>query len=214
MRSARNLLLALMLLPIFAVFAQDTQVKVIALFANKALLEVNGKQKIVASGETFNGVTLQSAHGRAAVVVVDGQPMELGINQNIAGNFKKRERSRLKIVPDTLGMYFVSGTINGQATNFLVDTGATYVTMSGSKARSLNIDFRKGERSHAQTAAAIVPVWRINLTSISVGTIKLRNVEATVIAGNQPFEVLLGNSFLSRTEIRKIDSILEITLHH
>ena len=200
----------LLLLPLLAL-AQDTEVRVIALFSGKALLQVNGKQKIVASGETFDGVTLQSAHSRAAVVIVGGQTMELGINQRIAGNFKKRERSRLRNVPDSLGMYYVSGTINGQATSFLVDTGATYVTLSGSKARALNIDFRKGLRSQAQTASAIVPVWQVRLASVSVGTIKLSNVEATVIEGNQPFEVLLGNSFLGRTEIRKINSVLEIT---
>ena len=100
-------------------------------------------------------------------------------------------------------MYFTKGTINGKSTNFLVDTGATHVTMSGHKAKSLNIDFRKGVRSRAQTAAAVVPAWQVRLDTVEVGGIKLNNVSATVIAGDHPSEVLLGNSFLRHTQIEQ-----------
>ena len=116
--------------------AEDTQVKVIALlFANKALLEVNGKQKVVAVPEKPLPTVLPCSlpSGRAGgIVVVDGQAVELGTQPATSQEtFKKRESSRLKVVPNTHGMYYVNGTINGQATSFLVDTGATYVTMSG-----------------------------------------------------------------------------------
>jgi len=201
------LLLALIL---GAAFAEEGKVRVIALFANKALLQVGDKQKIVKKGETFEGVLLQSASGRGAVVVIDGKAVELGINQAIAGNFKKAQRSGLRIYPDSLGMYYVEGEINGQSTRFLVDTGATFVTLSGAKARSLRIDYRKGIASTAQTASAIVPVWQIRLDSVSIGGIQVSNVDATVIAGDQPFEVLLGNSFLQHTRIQKAGSMLEI----
>ncbi|MBT8435631.1 MAG: retroviral-like aspartic protease family protein [Gammaproteobacteria bacterium] len=190
--------------------ATDASVKVIALFADKALLQVNGEQKIVKKGETFEGVLLESASGRGAVVVIDGNRVKLGLNQAIAGNFKKPDRSSLKIYPDRIGMYYVKGTINGQSTRFLVDTGATLVTMSGRKARSLDIDFRKGIPGTAQTAAAVVPVYKVKLKSVSIGGIRVPNVDATVIAGDQPSEVLLGNSFLRHTQIQKAGSVLEI----
>ena len=202
-----------LLLPI-GVAAQQPKVKVIALFSNKALLQVGDEQKIVSKGETFGGVLLQSASGRGAVVVIDGQVLELDINQSIAGNFKKRERTRLTIAPDARGMYFVDGTINGQQTSFVVDTGATHVTMSGRKAKALNIDYRAGVRSHAQTAAAVVPVWQIRLSSVSIGAIKINNVSTTVIEGDHPSEVLLGNSFLNQTDMNKAGSMLEITQRH
>jgi aspartyl protease family protein len=120
----------------------------------------------------------------------------------------------MTIAPDAHGMYFVDGTINGVNTGFLVDTGATHVTISGTKARALNIDFRKGVRGQAQTAAAVVPVWKIRLDSVSIGTIKLRNVTALVIEGKHPADVLLGNSFLKRTDMQKAGSMLEITQLH
>lgn len=190
--------------------AADPGVKVIALFADKALLQVGEQQKIVKKGETFEGVLLESASGRGAVVVIDGKRQKLGLNQSIAGNFKKRDRTRMQIYPDSLGMYYVKGKINGVATRFLVDTGATFVTLSGNHANRLKIDYRKGKYSSAQTAAAVVPVWQIRLASVSIGGIELKNVEATVIAGEQPFDVLLGNSFLRHTRIQQAGAMLEI----
>jgi aspartyl protease family protein len=185
-------------------------VKVIALFAGKALLQVGEQRKIVADGETFEGVTLKSATGRGAVVVIDGEEIEVDLNRSIAGTYKKRNNVSLKIYPDSIGMYYADGKINGQSTRFLVDTGATYVTMSGRYARSLDIDYTRGRQSAAQTASAIVPVWQIQLDSVSVGGITVRNVTATVIVGDKPFDVLLGNSFLEHTHMQKAGSVLEL----
>ena len=94
----------------FGVTADQVSVKVIALFAGKALLQVGDQQKVVSKGETFAGVLLQEAHGRGAVVVIDGETLELKLNQSIAGNFKKRDRGSIRVVPDALGMGEGEGT--------------------------------------------------------------------------------------------------------
>ncbi len=207
---ARISLLLILLSPGGAAMAGN-KVKVIALFADKALLQVGDKQKIVKKGESFEGVLLKSASGRGAVVVIGGDTLKLGLNQTIAGNFKKPDRSRLKIYPDTLGMYYADGQINGQSVRFLVDTGATFVTLSGRMARGLKIDYRRlGIPGRAQTAAAVVSVWKVKLDTVSIGGIVVRNVGATVIPGDQPMEVLLGNSFLQHTRLQKSGAVLEI----
>ena len=209
LRSMMRFLLMLSLL--FASFATvAANVKVIALFSDKAMLQIDGERKIVAKGETFKGVTLTSATGRRALVEIDGESIELKLNQSIAGNFKKPDRSKMKIFPDSLGMYVVNGKINGQNTRFLVDTGATYVTISGQKAARLKINLQNAHRTTAQTASAIVDVFQIKLDSVSVGGIEVKQVETMVIPGNQPFDVLLGNSFLQHTRINKAGSVLEI----
>jgi aspartyl protease family protein len=206
-------LLFILLLPLFCagVTAADAAVKVIALFSNKALLQVGDKQKIVSKGETFEGVLLQSASGRGAVVVIDGETLTLGLNQSIATNFKKRDHVTIRIAPDARGMYYARGYINGHSTSFLVDTGATNVTLSGSKANALGIDFRQGVPGLANTAASVVQVWQIKLSSVRIGGIELNNVNATVIPGAKPSDVLLGNSFLGRTEIQQTNSVLTIS---
>ncbi len=211
MRPMRRSLAALLILAAAGAPSAGVDVKVIALFTDKALLQIDGEQKVVRAGESFKGVLLKSASGRGAVVEIDGRSLELGLNQSIAGNFKAPTRSAMKIYPDDLGMYFVTGKINGQTTRFLVDTGATYVTLSSAKARRLNIDYRRdGVPGSAQTAASVVPVWQIKLDSVSIGGILVRDVDATVIEGAAPPEVLLGNSFLRHTRLQQAGSVLEI----
>ena len=190
--------------------AMAVNVKVIALFTNKAMISVDGEQKIIAKGETFKGVKLISSTGRGAVVSIDGKRRKLGVNQSIQGNFKSAERKKSRIYPDSLGMYFIEGQINGHATPFLVDTGATYVTMSSQHAKKVGIDYKRGVRGYSQTATETVPVWQVRLRSITVGGIRLRNVEASVIEGSQPGTVLLGNSFLSRTQIQRKGRVMEL----
>jgi len=185
-------------------------VKVIGLFTDKALLEIDSQQKLLSKGQSFGGVTLISASGRGAVISVDGETRKLGLNQGIQGNYKKPDRSVSKIYPDLQGMYYIAGRINGRPIRFLVDTGATYVTMSGAHATKIGIDYRKGVKSFAHTAAATVPVWQVKLDSVSIGDIKVPNVDATVIEGAQPYNALLGNSFLKYTRMQRIGTVMEI----
>ncbi len=185
-------------------------VKVIGLFTDKALLQIDSQQKLLAKGETFAGVTLISASGRGAVISIDGETRKLGLNQGIQGNYKKPDQSVSKIYPDFQGMYYIDGRINGRRMRFLVDTGATYVTMSGVQATSIGIDYRKGTRGFAQTAAATVPVWQVKLDSVEIGGINASNVDATIIEGSQPHVALLGNSFLKFTRMQRIGNVMEL----
>jgi aspartyl protease family protein len=186
------------------------EVRVIGLFTNKALLLIGGEQKLLSKGETFNGVTLESASGRGAVVVIDGKSQKLDLNQAIQSSFKKRQQSVKKIYPDKQGMYYVNGKVNGKPIRFLVDTGATMVTMSGRHASQIGIDFKKGERGYANTAAATVQVWKVMLDSVSIGGIKVPNVQALVIDGSNPREALLGNSFLRHTELERSGVVMKL----
>jgi len=201
-------LLAIYLLTPELVYA--TSVKIIGLFTDKALLQIDSQQKLLSKGETFAGVTLISASGRGAVISVDGKTRKLGLNQGIQGSYKKPDRSTSKIYPDFQGMYYVAGRINDQPIRFLVDTGATYVTMSGVHAANIGIDYHNGKKSYAHTAASTVSVWQVNLESVSIGDIKASNVEATVIEGSQPYDALLGNSFLKYTRLQRIGNVMEL----
>ena len=189
---------------------QASDIRVIGLFTDKALLQIDSQQKLLSKGQTFAGVTLISASGRGAVIAFNGEVQKLQLNQKIQGKYKKPDRSVSRIFADFQGMFYVAGHINGRPMRFLVDTGATYVTMSGAHASKIGIDYKKGIKSFANTAAATVPVWQVKLDSVSVGDIKLANVEATVIEGAQPYDALLGNSFLKYTQLQHIGNVMEI----
>jgi aspartyl protease family protein len=99
--------------------------------------------------------------------------------------------------------------INGRPINFMVDTGATWIAMNVHQARSLGINFRyTGKRSMVSTANGSVPVYRVILDKVSVGEIELTNVEAAVLEGDSPAEVLLGNSFLNRVEMQRQGQVM------
>ncbi|MEE8364475.1 MAG: retropepsin-like aspartic protease [Gammaproteobacteria bacterium] len=190
--------------------AGDIDIKVVGLFTNKVLLEIEGEQKLLSKGETFNGVTLISASARGAVVSIHGEKKKLSLNQSIGSNYKKPDRAKSTIYPDEQGMYYVKGKINGRSLRFLIDTGATYLTMSGQQAALIGIDYRQGVRGFVNTASSTVPVWQIVLDRVSVGDISVPNVEASVIEGSRPHDALLGNSFLKFTQLERTGSVMEL----
>lgn len=200
----------LLVTQLFAAGAFAASIKVIGLFTDKALLEIDGQQKLLSKGETFGGLTLISASGRGAVISIDGETRKLGLNQGIQSNYKKPEYSVSRIYPDFQGMYYIAGSINGRPTRFLVDTGATDVTLSGAHAAQIGIDYQRGIKSFAHTAAATISVWKVTLDNVSVGGISVPNVAATVIEGSRPLDVLLGNSFLKFTHLQRIGTVMEL----
>jgi len=210
MKISRLLYLFILAISLVVSGAFAANVKVIGLFTDKALLQIDSQQKLLRKGETFAGVTLISASGRGAVISIDGETRKLGLNQGIRGNYKKPDRSVSKIYPDVQGMYYIAGRINGYPIRFLVDTGATYVTMSGDQATRMGIDYHRGTKSFAHTAAATVPVWQVKLDNVSIGDIKVPNVDATIIEGSQPYNALLGNSFLKFTRLQRIGNVMEL----
>ena len=111
---------------------------------------------------------------------------------------------------DSGGHFVTSGAINGKSARFLVDTGATNLALSQSEAQNLGIDYRKGERGTSMTANGPVPVHRVMLASVRVGEVQVYNVEATVVPMRMPF-VLLGNSFLTRFQMKRENDVLTLT---
>ena len=177
-----------------------------ALFGGKALLIVDGgKPRMLSAGETTpEGVKLISATSEAAVVEYKGQRQTLGVGQGtrVAIASSASGGGKTTLLADSRGHFFTTGQINGMSVRFLVDTGATTVSLSAADARSIGIDYRTGKRGMAQTANGAIPVWVIRLDNVRVGDITLNNVEATVSEG--PHHVaLLGMSFLNRMQINR-----------
>ena len=82
------------------------------------------------------------------------------------------------------------------------DTGATNIGIAQSEADRLGLDYRSGRRGYSGTANGSVPVYLLPLDSIRIGDVQVYNVEATVLPG-QMSHVLLGNSFLTRFQMRR-----------
>jgi aspartyl protease family protein len=105
----------------------------------------------------------------------------------------------------------VTGSINGFPVNFIVDTGATLVSLSGREAKRLGIDYRVvGTPAYSSTASGIEEIYLVKLNKVRVGDIELRNVEGAVHDGDFPRATLLGMSFLGRLNMRQDGQVLEL----
>ena len=178
------------------------EIQVTALFRGKALLTIDNQPKLLASGESHRGVTLLSADSRGAVIRHQGIARKLTLNQRIGGGYHAPAQAKLQIWPDSHGMYRTTGTINGFAVVFLVDTGASTIAMNSKEAQRMGIDYRlRGEQRRVSTASAVVTAYGLTLKQVTVGELAFTQIDAVVIEGNQPTEILLGMSYLNRLEI-------------
>jgi len=114
------------------------------------------------------------------------------------------------LVADTRGHFFTTGSINGSLVQFLVDTGATMISMGVADARRIGVNYLQGERGVSRTANGVAKVYRVRLESVKVGDIALANVDALVHESEMPY-VLLGMSFLHRLEMRQAGTDLTLT---
>jgi len=205
-------LFALLLSMLAATAAAVTKVTVVGLFKDTAIVVIDGTRRLLRSGDTSpEGVTLVSADSKEAVLEIDGEQKRYGLGGQIGGTYKKPDQVSVRIWPTPNRMYAVLGSINGYPVDFIVDTGATLVSLSGQQARRLGIDYRVvGTPSQSSTASGIAKIYLVNLDRVKVGDIELRNVGGAVHDGDFPPATLLGMSFLSRLNMRQDGQVLEL----
>ncbi|WP_263146590.1 TIGR02281 family clan AA aspartic protease [Pseudomonas sp. RIT-PI-AD] len=182
------------------------QVQVVGLFPNAAVLNVDGVRKLVKVGQVGpGGVQVVSADSHGAILRVGGteQRYEMTREYNQAGGAAPL-RAQVSIAKGVGGHFWVAGSIQSQPVQFLVDTGATSVAMNESQARRLGIDYRvNGRPMMVSTASGTAKAWQISLNSVKIGAIEVLGVDAVVLQGDSPTEVLLGMSYLNRVRWRE-----------
>lgn len=184
--------------------------------ARSALLLIDGRPRTLEVGSTVAGVRLISLEDGRAIIEMDGrrQTLLLGAHPGRVLGDNAASAPRQITLPMGAGGHFTSmGTINGHATSFLVDTGATSVSISQIEAEKLGLRYLYGRRVMAQTANGIVPAYMLQLDSIRIGDIEVHNVDAIVIPGVIG-HVLLGNSFLNRFQMRRDDQQMTLELRY
>ena len=189
----------------FAAAAVAQTVSLGGSIGGKALLVVDGKPRNVAVGSTVDGVKLVSVSGNDAVVEVKGKRVSLplgGAQVNLGGPPPAESGSRIVMTSDSGGHFFTAGTINGTAVRFVVDTGATTISMGQDDADRIGLDYKAGKRGYVSTANGSVPAYRVSLSSVRIGDVQVYNVEATILPSPLS-HVLLGNSFLNRFDMRR-----------
>ena len=180
---------------------------------DKALLVIDGTPSTVATGATVRGVKLVSVSGNGAMVEVQGKRVPLaigGAQVNLGGTNSEGGGTQIVLTAVGGGHFVTDGTINGKTVRFVVDTGATYVSMGADQARDLGIDFLKGDRGTMSTANGLTTAYKVKLNSVRIGDVLLYNVDGLVSQQPMPF-VLLGNSFLTRFQMKRENDTMTLT---
>lgn len=208
--------LTTLLLVLASPLAAADNILVMGLFKDKAVVNINGKQHSLKLGQTSpEGVTLISANSNAAVLEIGGKRSTYPLGTQVGTKFGTPKQTTLEIYRNPQGMYTTGGSINGFPINFLVDTGATLVAMNAPQAKRLGIDYRlAGEPGLVSTASGTAEAYQLKLDRVKVGDIELRNVDAVVLDGPNPTDVLLGMSFLGRLELQNKGEVLQLKRKH
>ena len=201
----RHLFIAFALAALAAV-ASAQSVSLQGMLGARALLVINGGEpRSVAQGESAQGVKVISASGDQAVVEIKGlrRTLRIGDSQvSIGGSGFAGNGNKIVLSAGSGGHFLSQGTINGRAVHFMVDTGASAVGLGVSEAVRVGVDYKAGRQVRLQTANGMVPGWLVKLSSVRIGDVEIHEVDAVVSADSMPY-VLLGNSFLSRFQMRR-----------
>lgn len=171
---------------------------------------------MVPLGETVQGVRVVSLQSDQVVVEIGGKRRPLRVGQNVVavdapagqsgastGEGSAGGENTITLLADGAGHFFATGAINGVAVRFLVDTGATFISIGRSDAQRIGINISNGQRGMSQTANGVTEVTKVKLSSVQLGTLILHNVDAVVHGKDLPI-TLLGMSFLNRMEMQRL----------
>jgi aspartyl protease family protein len=197
-----------------------TSVNVVGLFPGKAVVVINGQapRTLSIGDKTAEGVALTATTPANATFTIDGKKHTLEVGQAHVGKgpVERAEKSgsdsrTVTLAADGRGHFVALGQINGKSVQFLIDTGATSVSVPASFAESAGIDYRKGQRMFSQTANGVAVVYRVMFDSVTLGDVTVYQVEGVVHESRALDVALLGMSFLNRMEMRRDGASMTLT---
>ncbi len=203
------LLVSMQVSPVHAV----ERIRVLALFKDKAIIELDGERRLLYAGSTSpEGITVIAATSREVILEIEGQQKRYSLGSHIGNTYTKPATgTTVTIGPDGQGMYLVNGSINGFQVSFVVDTGATFISMNRHQAARLGLRYKlDGRPSFVNTASGVDKIYLLELTKVRVGDIALSNIMAAVHDGDFPASILLGNSFLNRVALQRQGRVLTL----
>jgi len=191
----------------------ETQVNIVGLFSNMAVVMVNGsKPKTLSIGQSIDGVKLLAADSQSATLLIEGKTRKLEMGQALSmGDSSASSSPSVTLYADAQGHFVSECKINGAPLRFLLDTGATTVALNSGDAKFAKIDYKRGEPVQVSTANGVVTAYRITISHLQIGGITLHQVQGSVLEGGSPSVVLLGMSALNRLDMKRQDIMMTLT---
>ena len=106
------------------------------------------------------------------------------------------------------GHYVTSGSINGEPVVFMLDTGASDVSIPLSVAERIGLE--RGVPRAARTANGTIRVYDTRLDRVSIGGLSLTGVRGSINPHFEGEAILLGMSFLGELEFTQSQGVLTL----
>jgi len=119
-------------------------------------------------------------------------------NQDLSLSLDADGARKLILQRNRFGHYVASGSINNTPVVFLLDTGASDVSVPEKLAQEIGL--KRGRPMIYQTANGTITVYATRLDKVDLGGIVLGQVRASINPNMQGNKVLLGMSFLKHLE--------------
>lgn len=108
------------------------------------------------------------------------------------------EIKQVQLQRNRYGHYVANGKINNKTVVFMLDTGATEISIPERVAQRLRL--KPGVRIPVNTANGQIDVYATTLDRVSLGEIELHNIRANINPYMEGEDILLGMSFLKHLE--------------
>jgi aspartyl protease family protein len=128
-------------------------------------------------------------------------------NQNLAVQQPGMQKI-VELQQNRYGHYVANGTINNQPVVFMLDTGATSISIPEKIAQRLGL--KAGLKFYVDTANGEIDVYATTLDQVGLGPIVLTDVRANINPYFEGDEILLGMSFLKHLDFSQEGDKLQI----
>lgn len=195
--------------------AQAQSVALAGMLGSKALLVVDANApRAVGVGDEYKGVKVIATTADEATIEVKGarRTVRLGEAPVSVGSRNGGAR-RITILADSRGHFVNSGTINGQAMQYMVDTGASTIAIGRADADRMGLKYQSGQPVRVNTANGVAQGWRMKIDSVRIGEVEVFGIEAIITSQSMPY-VLLGNSFLSEFQMTRNNEQMVLEKRH
>lgn len=119
-------------------------------------------------------------------------------NQHVAARMGNGGVHEVVLQRNRYGHYVANGEINGHTVEFLLDTGATDVSVPQSLADRLGLE--RGQPITYDTANGSITAYLTRIHDLRLGNIELQDIPASINPYKGDDTILLGMSFLKHLE--------------
>jgi aspartyl protease family protein len=136
------------------------------------------------------------------------QQKQINPNQTLYSSTNENGVREVVLKRNRYGHYVATGAINDIPVVFMLDTGATDISIPQAVAEELRL--HRGPAVYYETANGDTKAYLTRLDSVSLGDITLRHMRANINPNYRSNEVLLGMTFLKHLEFTQQGNTLTL----